>query len=103
MAPLGAQGAHLAVQVLAARGYPRIANLAHLFRSRLLLHPRARFIRQFGSGAQVIIFAPERSRKSILGRPVSLTSLLVVTDATTLVADPSDVDLLRHQISGAGL
>src|SRR5262245_30754602 len=41
MAPLGAQGAHLAVQVLAARGYPRIADLAHLFRFRLIFAPES--------------------------------------------------------------
>jgi hypothetical protein len=52
IAPLGAQGTDLAVQVLGARGHPCVANLAHLFRSRLSFQPGARFIGRFGDSTQ---------------------------------------------------
>jgi hypothetical protein len=48
--PLGAQGADLAVQVLRARGHPRMADLAHLFRSRFSLQAGVRLLRHFGIG-----------------------------------------------------
>src|SRR5215472_17435132 len=61
MAPLGAQGADLAVQVLGARGHARIANLAHLFRSRLSLQPGAQFIWRFDSGPTTATIAGSTS------------------------------------------
>src|SRR5215468_9247942 len=72
MAPLGAQGADLAVQVLGVRGYPRIPNLAHLFRSRLLLQPNAPFIWRFDAEFSLQSYRGKAARGARQGRMASV-------------------------------